>query len=180
MRVKQVCLQGFLLILHANSSFLCLCPWQSKGQRDLASRQAFWGHDLLSQSSVPLVNNQSLGLRTLRRYSRSSKLHMTRFPKPQFIINNEYLSNTCSGLKLVPNTPYSSALHLPRWNLTIQSQACNYRPGSDHHYLAKDADSPAAIHGNISQAMSQELADYQAMTPCALAPLPPHTKKRLQ
>lgn len=67
-----------------------------------ASRQAFREHDSLPHSSVCLASNPSFGIRTLSGYFHGSRLHTTRFPKTQSIVNNEYVSsNFCIKVMIV-------------------------------------------------------------------------------
>ena len=96
-----------------------------------------------------------------------------------YIANNEYLNNTnLSCHKTGTNNPYSGALNLPRINLLIQSQGLNCRPGADHHYLAKESESPAVMYGNSSQAVAVKVLEYQADNPHVRRVLPPKCKKR--
>ena len=61
-----------------------------------------------------------------------------------------------------PHNPYPGGLHTPQFNIFIQSQGRNHRPGADHHYLAEETESPAVMHGNISQSAAVKLLEYQA------------------
>ena len=115
----------------------------------------------------------------LRGYFHGSKLHMTCHPNAQSIVNNEYLANGYTGSDQDANNPYSGTVHFPQWNVYLQSQGRNYRPSSDHHYLAKDAVSPPSLHGNVSQVASESLALYMQKCPCAHAPVPPHTVRMI-
>ena len=105
----------------------------------LAARSAFQEPVLLYPSSVALAESPQHGTLTLRGYFFGPSPHTTRFPKPHLIATNEYLNNTnLSRHKNFTNNSYLGSLHLPQFNLLTQSQSHNYRPGADHHYLAKD------------------------------------------
>ena len=145
----------------------------------LAARSSFRDHVQLLPSSVALAESPEHGTLTLHGYFHGPRPHTTRLPTQSIIANKEYFNNPSQSFcKSTTNNKYSGVLHFPQFNLSVQSQGRNYRPASDHHYLAEEPNSPAAIHGNVSQAASLKVLEYQEKNPHVChSPVPAHEIK---
>ena len=101
----------------------------------------------------------------LSGYFSSSKPFTIRRPKPRAIANNEGVNTDKNRASTCMNNPAAGALDLPICKVLIKTQGCNYRPGSDHHHLAEDSESPPAMHGVLSQSASENLMKHMSGTP---------------